>query len=65
MIRKWLHWPEGFYEDQGKHFLPWYSILRRLLVMPAFLLTVTVMWVVIWVGFGIDDANDVVKKIKP
>ena len=59
--RKWWRWPDGFYEDMN--YIPWYQILRRLLSLPFLAVALVSLCLIVWFGWGRDDAKQLVRDI--
>lgn len=52
--RKWYLWPKGYI----KGFVPWFTILRRLIFWPFLLAGMCLTFVAVLGGFGLDEAKE-------
>ena len=50
----WYRWPE----NQKNNRLPWFTTLRRLLVLPFLFAGFALCWLSLLIGFGLRYAND-------
>lgn len=53
-----LRWPA----NRSNAFAPWYVVARRLVAMPLLWAGVGVVFLATWVGWGFDEAHDLVKR---
>jgi len=59
--RKWWRWPDGFYEDEK--YIPWYQIMRRLISLPFLMVALVALCVIVWLGWGRDEAREIMRSI--
>lgn len=61
--RKWYKWPEGWFTDPySPKLMPWYVILRRLVVAPIQLTGILITFVGTVLGYGFKDGIDFIDR---
>lgn len=64
MKKVWYKWPEGYIQSKsGISALPWYSILRSVAAFPFILVTFSLLYIFVLLGFGVSTAEDIRKAI--
>jgi len=51
----WYRWPENFYE--GKGYVPWFTILRRLVFFPLLVIGTSLAFLAVLLGHGLSEAK--------
>jgi len=59
MNKKWYKWPEGYIGM----YVPWYVIVRRLLVTPTLYIGFIIFYISVVIGYGVKEAERVAKDI--
>jgi hypothetical protein len=56
---KWYRWPENSTNDR----LPWFTTIRRAVVMPTLMVGLCLCWVSVFLGFGKEDADRFLRDV--